>query len=110
MGNQKGKPIIFKLGNEKLQTSYDSIFQISAVDDKDQTVILGELLEGKKCMIVVNVASKCPLTKKQYTELAELYREYRQFGLEILAFPCNQFLNSEPSPVSDVIQHVKDTY
>ena len=35
MGNQKGKPIIFKLGNEKLQTSYDSIFQISAVDDKD---------------------------------------------------------------------------
>ena len=62
MGNQKGKPIIFKLGNEKLDTSVSSIHDITVLDSKGSSIQLGEFLDGKKCVVVVNVASRCPLT------------------------------------------------
>lgn len=51
-------------------------------------------LEGK-VVLVVNTASKCGLTP-QYEGLQELYEEYKDEGLEILGFPCNQFANQEP--------------
>lgn len=47
-----------------------------------------------KVVIVVNTASKCGLTP-QFTELEEIYKEYKDRGLEILGFPCNQFANQE---------------
>ena len=48
-----------------------------------------------KAVLVVNVASKCGLTP-QYEGLQRLYDEYRRQGLEILGFPCNQFMEQEP--------------
>lgn len=42
-------------------------------------------------MIIVNVASKCGLTNSNYTELKELLDLYKEKGLAIAAFPCNQF-------------------
>lgn len=44
-----------------------------------------------KVVIVVNVASECGLTKKNYAQLQELHSQYSNQGLVILAFPCNQF-------------------
>ncbi|CAA6662131.1 unnamed protein product [Spirodela intermedia] len=49
-----------------------------------------------KVLLVVNVASKCALTNINYTQLTELYNKYRSKDFEILAFPCNQFMNQEP--------------
>lgn len=49
-----------------------------------------------KVLLIVNVASACGLTNSNYTELAELYSSLKQSGLEILAFPCNQFSGQEP--------------
>jgi len=46
-------------------------------------------------VLIVNVASRCGLTP-QYTGLERLYRTYRDAGLVILGFPCNQFNNQEP--------------
>ncbi|XP_050441699.1 uncharacterized protein LOC126846384 isoform X2 [Adelges cooleyi] len=53
-------------------------------------------------LIIVNVASKCGYTAKHYKELNELDEKYRDKGLRILAFPCNQFGGQEPGD-SDAI-------
>ncbi|OIW06755.1 hypothetical protein TanjilG_11480 [Lupinus angustifolius] len=49
-----------------------------------------------KVVLVVNVASKCGFADANYTQLTQLYSTYKDKGLEILAFPCNQFLKKEP--------------
>ncbi|GAA0759205.1 MULTISPECIES: glutathione peroxidase [Clostridium] len=54
-----------------------------------------------KVVIVVNTASKCGLTP-QLKELEELYKEYKDSGLEILGFPCNQFLSQDPGENNEI--------
>jgi glutathione peroxidase len=46
-------------------------------------------------VLVVNTASKCGLTP-QYEGLERLYEKYKDKGLVVLGFPCNQFANQEP--------------
>lgn len=55
-----------------------------------------------KTIIVVNTASKCGLTP-QYEGLEDLYNKYKDNGLVILGFPCNQF-GSQEKGSSDEIQ------
>lgn len=54
-----------------------------------------------KVLLVVNVASQCGFTP-QYTGLEELYRTYRDRGLIVLGFPCNQFLRQEPGTADEI--------
>ena len=49
--------------------------------------------EGK-VVLIVNTASKCGFTP-QFAELENLYKEYKDSGLEILGFPCNQFAKQD---------------
>ena len=51
-----------------------------------------------KVLLIVNTATGCGFTP-QYTELQEMYEEFREQGFEILDFPCNQF--GEQAPGSD---------
>jgi glutathione peroxidase-family protein len=57
-------------------------------------------LQGK-VVIIVNTASKCGFTP-QFAELEELYKKYQNNGLEILGFPCNQFLAQDPAANSEI--------
>jgi glutathione peroxidase len=54
-----------------------------------------------KVALVVNVASKCGLTP-QYEGLEELYRSYKERGLTVLGFPCNQFAGQEPGTEQEI--------
>ena len=56
--------------------------------------------EGK-VLLIVNVASECGFTK-QYEGLQKLYEKYQSRGLEILAFPCNQFGGQEPGTDAEI--------
>lgn len=56
-----------------------------------------------KVLLIVNVASKCGYTP-QYTALEQLYRQYKDQGLVILGFPCNQFMGQEPGDEQQIAQ------
>ena len=56
-----------------------------------------------KVMLVVNVASKCGLTP-QYKQLQSLHEKYKDQGLAVVAFPCNQFGGQEPG-TSDAVSY-----
>ena len=54
-------------------------------------------------MLIVNVASECTFTS-QYAELEALWRRYKDRGLAVLAFPCNQFGGQEPGTAIDIAE------
>ena len=54
-----------------------------------------------KALIIVNVASQCGLTP-QYEGLQKLYGDYKDKGLEILGFPCNDFAGQEPGSNAEI--------
>lgn len=62
-----------------------------------------------KVVVVVNTASKCGLTP-QYDELEALYKEYKDQGLEIIGFPCNQFAKQEKGTNQEIQQFCKLNY
>ncbi|KAL1830088.1 hypothetical protein DCAR_0209496 [Daucus carota subsp. sativus] len=79
-----------------------SIHDFTVKDAKGNDVELSKY-KGKVLMIV-NVASQCGLTNSNYTELAQLYEKYKNQGLEILAFPCNQFGAQEPGSNEQIVE------
>jgi len=62
-----------------------------------------------KTLLIVNTASKCGLTP-QYEGLEKLYQEYRDQGLEILGFPCNQFGGQEPGSSEQISEFCSINY
>jgi glutathione peroxidase len=60
-------------------------------------------------LLIVNVASKCGLTP-QYEGLQGLYKDLQGKGLEILGFPCNQFLEQEPGTDAEIQEFCRVSY
>lgn len=52
-------------------------------------------------LLIVNVASKCGLTP-QYAGLESLFKQYRERGLQVLGFPCNDFAAQEPGSAEEI--------
>lgn len=85
--------------------SVQSIYELKDFDMSGKEVSM-EQYKGK-VLLVVNVSSKCGLTPTNYPELAELDKRYRDQGLAILAFPCNQFAGQEPGTHEEIMEFVK---
>ncbi|XVE64851.1 hypothetical protein DITRI_Ditri07aG0135000 [Diplodiscus trichospermus] len=82
----------------------ESIYVFTVKDAKGNDVNLSAY-KGK-VLLIVNVASKCGMTNSNYTELNQLYEKYKDQGLEILAFPCNQFGDEEPGSNDQIAEFV----
>jgi len=63
-----------------------------------------------KVVLVVNVASEWGYTTSNYQQLQILYERYHQQGLEILAFPCNQFGQQEPGTNEQIKKFIIETF
>ena len=78
-----------------MTTAYD--FSARTLDGQDQ-----QLADYKgKAMLVVNTASKCGFTP-QYTGLEKLWEAYKDQGLVVLGFPCDQFGHQEPGDADEI--------
>ncbi len=62
-----------------------------------------------KVLLIVNVASKCGYTK-QYTPLEATYRKYKDQGLVVVGFPCNQFGGQEPGTNEEIKTFCSSNY
>ena len=62
-----------------------------------------------KVVLIVNVASQCGFTA-QYQGLEQLWRDYRDRGLRVLGFPCNQFGGQEPGDADEIARFCSTTY
>lgn len=84
-------------------TIYD--FDVHAIDGSTRS--MGEF--RGKVLLIVNVASRCGFTP-QYAGLEALYREYRDRGLVVLGFPCNQFAEQEPGSEGEIRRFCDASY
>lgn len=78
-----------------MTTAYD--FDATGIDG--QPVALSDY--RGKVLLIVNVASKCGFTP-QYAGLEQLWRDYRDRGLVVLGFPCDQFGHQEPGDEAEI--------
>lgn len=85
------------------QTIYD--IPVTSIEGTSLTL---QQFRGK-VLLVVNVASKCGLTP-QYEGLGKLYEDRRAQGLEVLAFPANNFKGQEPGSDEEIKAFCSSTY
>ena len=76
-----------------------NVYDFNVLDRKGNEVSLSEY-KGK-VLLIVNTATRCGFTP-QYEELEALYKVYRDKGLEILDFPCNQFGQQAPGSEEEI--------
>jgi glutathione peroxidase len=74
-------------------------FQATTIDGADVRL---EIYRGRT-LLVVNVASRCGFTP-QYAGLERLYRRWKNRGLVVLGFPCNQFGRQEPGTSEEILR------
>ncbi|KAM7147307.1 putative glutathione peroxidase 8 isoform 1-T1 [Molossus nigricans] len=99
---------LFLLQLKLLQPKSSSFYAFEVKDAKGRPVSL-EKFKGK-VTLVANVASDCQLTDSNYLALQDLHREFGPFHFSVLAFPCNQFGESEPRPSKDVVSFARNNY
>jgi len=85
----------------------ESFYDFKANDINGKEVSMSSY-EGK-VVLIVNVASSCGFTP-QYEGLQKLYDEHKEEGLEILAFPCNQFGEQEKGDGEEIKNFCEKNY
>lgn len=82
----------------------NNFYDFEAEDAKGKLIKM-DTYKGE-LVLVVNVASHCGFTK-QYEGLEKLYKDYKDKGFIILAFPCNQFAGQEAGDMDEIVSFCK---
>ncbi|ORZ39172.1 thioredoxin-like protein [Catenaria anguillulae PL171] len=88
-------------------TATTDFYSLSALDAKQNQVNFADF-KGK-VVLIVNVASKCGFTP-QYDGLEKVYQQYKDQGLVIIGFPCNQFGSQEPGTEEEITSFCRLNY
>jgi glutathione peroxidase len=86
-----------------MTTAYD--FNATDIDGRERAL---REFDGR-ALLIVNVASQCGFTP-QYKGLEALWRRYRDRGLSVLGFPCDQFGHQEPGDANEIKQFCSLSY
>ena len=84
-----------------------NVYDFTVLDSQGNKVEWKQYLG--KVLLIVNTATGCGFTP-QYEGLEKLYQEYKSQGLEILDFPCNQFLNQAPGSNKEIVEFCQLNY
>jgi len=71
----------------------NDFYSLSVKNPRGEEIKMSEFKD--KTILIVNTATKCGLAP-QFDGLEKLHQEYKDKGLVVLGFPCNQFLGQEP--------------
>jgi glutathione peroxidase len=85
----------------------NAVYNFSCQTPAGKTISLQDY-QGK-VILIVNTASKCGLTP-QFGGLEELYEKYKDRGLVILGFPCNQFAKQDPGSNDEIVEFCQLNY
>jgi len=84
-----------------------SIYDFTVLDANHNPVSLSKY-QGK-VLLIVNTATHCGYTP-QYEGLEKLYEKYHDQGLEVLDFPCNQFLGQAPGSEAEIVSFCQSNF
>jgi len=85
----------------------NSVYQFKATNIKGEEQALSKY--ENKVILIVNTASKCGFTP-QFEGLEQLYTEFKEQGLVILGFPCNQFGHQDPGSNDEIQEFCQINY
>jgi glutathione peroxidase len=95
------------MNNPAPPTAAGTFFDLTATDIHGHTAAMSQW-KGMK-VLVVNVASECGFTP-QYAQLEELHAAYKDKGLVVVGFPCDQFGGQEPGTEAEIEAFCRKNY
>ena len=95
MAKKSSRISIVSSGLKEYQPDFFQFKVKHLVEDVEKESTIREIVGDARAVVIINVASRDQYAAKHLPIYQEMYESYKKRGLEILAFPCNQFDHGE---------------